>query len=132
MMNKDAWPSHQELRSPYNHNSKAAMAEPHLKPSVSPETISQIANQMDRPSPVPQSNDEACQRMLSGMPDFPEMQSPQPAKNMYLGSEDSQETNRELNKLLNHGYRPLEKNNGEWSETEVPGSDSNNKKLLLE
>jgi len=132
-MSEDAWPSRQTLKSPYNHNTKAAVSQPHLKPPASPETIQQIANEMDKAKPVPQSVDSQCQQKLSTMPDFPEMDPPQPAENAYLdGSGEASGDNKELNKLLGSGYRPLTKNNGEWSEEDMPESDSDNKKLLLE
>lgn len=128
----DAWPTRKTVLSLFNHNTKAAIAQPHLKPSASSQTIQQIANEMGKSQQPPSMPGELeCQQKLAGMPDFPEMDPPQPAENMYLdGSGDDSGNNRELNKLLNAGYRPLDKVDGEWSETAPTNSD--NEKLLLE
>jgi hypothetical protein len=119
------------MGSPYNHNTKAAAAEPHLRPVVSQKTINQIANQMDNAKPIPKSQNELCQGMLSGMPEIGSFGQPEPAQNAYLdGSGNISDTNKELNKLLNVGYRPLEKNGGKWSEKETTQSSDHNKLLL--
>jgi len=104
-MSEDAWPTHVALRSPFNHNSKAAACEPHLKPSVSPETIQQIANAMDHIPDPPPSQESQCQQMLSDMPDIPE------------ADQNFQKPEGELQKLLKAGYKPLDNIDGQWKET---------------
>ena len=125
-MNSDAWPDRQPtLKSPYNHNHKAAIANPHLQPDVSPQTIQNIASQMDKPVSVGSSvmpSVENCQLLLSGMPDLQDVPSDSCSGACPGG-------NRELEKLLTSGYRPLDKQDGRWSEIANPHSD---KKLLLE
>jgi len=120
----DSWPSRQILTSPFNHNTKAAVGKPHLQPDVSPEIINKIANNMcdhqESDASLPPT-DKMCQSMLSGMPDFPEMENPE-TKSHEDGS------NKELDKLLSSGYKPLSKKDGEWYETAA----MNNKKIILE
>jgi hypothetical protein len=129
-METDAWPTRNTLRSPFNHNTKAAVGEPHLQPSVSSQTINQISNEMGKTQPPPsQSLDPQCQNILSKMLEFPEMDPPMPAEDAYLnGSGVNSGENRELNKLLSAGYQLLDKKDGEWSQADIP----NNTKLLLE
>lgn len=126
----DNWPTRQTLKSPYGHGSKAAAFEPHLKPSVSPVIIQQIANQMGKISEVSTSINSKCQQMLSRMPEIPEMDQPKLSDNgVYLEepSSDIPTHNMELEKLFKSGYKPLDKLNGKWTET-----SSGDKKLLLE
>lgn len=127
----DAWPSCQDLRSPFNHNKKAAVVNQQLQPPVSQSVINQIACHMgssQSPAEPSQPLGVRCQELLAVMPDFPKMESPQLAKN---NSDIDSKENSELNKLLKSGYKILEKDNGEWSETDLIGV-SDNKKLLLE
>lgn len=126
MSNFDAWPSRQTLKSPYNHNHKAAMVNTHLLPDVSPETIQKIANQMDKPQGgVQPISDQNCQLLLAGMPDLPDTFE---ASNSC--PEDSASGNRELDKLLVLGYKPLGLSDGKWSEETIDSPP--HKKLLLE
>lgn len=125
MSNSDAWPSRQTLRSPYNR--KDAMANTHLQPDTSPATIQKIANQMDKSNGGVQSisPDQNCQLLLAGMPDLqgaPEVSD--------TNSNDNAGGNRELDKLLALGYKPLGLSGGKWSE-EMTNSPPN-KNLLLE
>lgn len=114
-MSEDAWPTHIALRSPFNHNTKAAACEPHLKPSVSPETIQQIANEMDRIPDPPPPQESQCQQILHNMPDIPE------------SDHNFQKPEGELQKLLKAGHKPLDKVNGQWKETSEGAG-----KLILE
>jgi len=128
-METDAWPARNTLRSPFNHNTKAAVGEPHFNPSVSSQTINQISNEMSKVAQSAPRNLDQCQNMLSGMPELPEMDPPMPAEDAYLdGSGDIPGKNRELDKLLTAGYQILDKKDGEWSQADIP----DNTKLLLE
>ncbi|MBD3408526.1 MAG: hypothetical protein GF411_20550 [Candidatus Lokiarchaeota archaeon] len=95
------------------------MGEPSQKPDVSQETINQIAREMDKQkqSINIKSKQELCQKMLSSMPEIDE-----------TISDATEDQPNELDKLLNNGYRPLHKTNGEWSEC----NPNPHNKLLLE
>jgi hypothetical protein len=137
----DKWPERPTLRSPFNNNVKCAGVgiESHLKPDASPVVIQQIANAMGGSSSnSPRDQGEQCSQMLATMPEFPEMDPPRPAEPLYmaqphglLGQEDVQNvqnsSNDELTKLFKSGYRPIDKIDGQWTET-----SEGNGKLIVE
>jgi len=119
-MKTDAWPD----RSMAELMTKATLMP---SGSVSSDIVSQIADKMDGIDRASSSVDN-CQKMLEKMPDFPDMEKP-PEEPEPKDPND----NPELNKLLSTGYRPLQKEDGQWSETAVNALDiPNNTKLLLE
>lgn len=123
MNDKDVWPSMGHTSSPFN-NTKAAGVQSHLQPPVSQNIINKIACQIDNNVPeTPTPNIESCRSMLDNMPELHDFESKQ-SKNF----DEVPEGNSELNKLLNSGYKTLEKKGGEWFETGL----QNNKKVILE
>jgi len=127
MSEGDAWP--QSRHALFNCHKKAAAAESHLQPSVPQEIINQIANQMDQTVPIQKPNEDMCQSMLASMPKLGSFGQSEPAENAYLDmSGETSGQNKELNGLLGAGYRPLNKNDGKWSEAD----SKDNTKLILE
>jgi len=103
-----------QFRAPLT--TKMGIAEPHLRPDTPSSIIQQIASAMSNPSQLyPTQHD--CDGLLK---ELPVLSSPTQT--------DPIEPPNELQKLLDSGYKPLDKIDGEWVEETPQKQDQ----LLLE